>query len=225
MTTSSAGRPLLTRRGFLVAVDGPVGVGKTTVTKLVTARISASGVPALATRQPSDSPIGALARSSTHDLRGLELTFLMAADRYHHYEHVIGPALADGKVVVCDRYITTALVLDQADGADPEFVWSIYRLLGWPDLAVVLTGDPATCRTRAKRRGLYSRFHEGGLTAAKAEASLYASATALLASHGYPVVTVPIGNLSAAQVADTVLALIRSMMSSSETDPQEGMRR
>src|SRR6202012_326419 len=101
-----------------------------------------AGVPVLATRQPSESPLGILARSSTHHLHGLALTFLMAADRHHHYEHVIAPALAAGQVVVCDRYLPTALVLDQMDGADPEFIRGIYRYLAWPDLAIILTGDP-----------------------------------------------------------------------------------
>jgi dTMP kinase len=68
--------------GFLATIDGPVGVGKTTVTTLVAASLAADGVPVLATRQPSDSPLGTLARSGTHDLHGLALTFLMAADRH-----------------------------------------------------------------------------------------------------------------------------------------------
>jgi dTMP kinase len=203
--------------GFFAVIDGPVGVGKTTVTAMAAAKLAAVGLSVLATRQPSDSPLGKLARFSTHDLHGLALTFLMAADRYHHYEHVIGPALAAGHIVLCDRYVTTALVLDQIDGAEPDFVWSIYRYLGWPDLAVVLTGDPAMCRARTQRRGLYSRFHEGGVTAAEAEASLYLSTAAMLAGYGYPIETVPIEDLSAEEVADNVAALIRDRMSSSRT--------
>ncbi len=208
--------------GFLAVIDGPAGVGKTTVTALAAALLTAAGVPVLATRQPSDSPLGELARSSTHDLRGLALTFLMAADRYHHYEHVIGPALAAGQVVVCDRYVTTALVLDQIDGADPDFVWGIYRHLSWPDLAIILTGDPAVCRTRARRRGLYSRFHDGGVHAAEAEASLYASATAMLAARGYPVRTISIGDRSAEEVAASVTALITERVNSSGDAQKEG---
>jgi dTMP kinase len=221
MTGFTSSNPSLTPRGYLVAIDGPAGVGKTTVTALATARLAASGTPVLATRQPSDSPMGALARSSTHELHGLALTFLMAADRYHHHEHVIGPALAAGKVVICDRFVPTALVLDQLDGADPGFIWGIYRYLGWPDLAVILAGDPATCRARAVRRGTYSRFHEGGITAAKAEAALYASTAELLAGHGYPIHAVPVGDRSAEQVADTVTTLIQELMTS-PAPAQEG---
>lgn len=210
------------RPGFFAAIDGPSGVGKTTVTELAARQLAACGLPVLATRQPSDSPLGRLARSATHDLRGLPLTYLMAADRHHHYEHVIRPAVAAGSVVVCDRYVATALVLDQVDGADPVFVWGIYRSLGWPDLAVMLAGDPPVSHARARRRGVYSRFHEGGLAAAEAEASLYEGAAAMLAGLGYPVEVITVGDHSADDVAGQVTALIHSRMKARKAARQEG---
>jgi dTMP kinase len=198
--------------GFLAVIDGPAGVGKTTVAALVAARLAGQGIPALVTGQPSSSPMGRLARASTHELRGLPLSLLMAADRYHHQDHVIIPALEAGQVVVCDRYVTTALVLDQLDGADPEFIWGIYRYLRWPDVAVILTGDPAVCRARAFQRGIYSRFQEGGTEAGEAEAALYARYAGLLAGYGYPVSVLAIGDRTADQIADAVAALIETRM-------------
>ena len=198
--------------GFFTAIDGPSGVGKTSVTELTSRQLSVCGMPVLSTRQPSDSPLGLLARSLTHDLRGLPLTYLMAADRHHHYEQVIRPAVDAGRVVVCDRYVASALVLDQVDGADPDFVWSLYRSLGRPDLAVVLAGDPAVSHARAQQRGGYSRFHEGDIAAAEAEASLFESAAAMLAGLGYPVEVIPVGDHSVSDVAAQVSAVIRSRM-------------
>lgn len=196
------------RAGVLVALDGPSGVGKTTVTRLVADMLLDRGVPALATGQPSESAMGRLARSSTHKLRGLALTFLMAADRHHHQAEVITPALDDGMVVVCDRYIPTALVLDQLDGADLGFIMAIYQHIFCPDLAVLLSGVPAICRTRAAARGTYSRFHEGGTAAGEREASLYTWVGELLAEAGYPVVTVDTTGRPADWVAAEVLELI-----------------
>lgn len=198
--------------GLLVVIDGPVGVGKTTVSALAVAQLTRQGFSALLTGQPSDSPMGRLARASTYDLHGLPLSLLMAADRYHHQEHVIMPALGAGQVVVCDRYVITAMVLDQIDGADPEFIWSVYRYLRWPDLAVILIGDPAVCRARAAGRGVHSRFHEGGTDAGEAEAALYAHSTALLAGYGYPFSALAIGDRTAEQVADAVVGLILDRM-------------
>lgn len=208
--------------GLFTVIDGQAGVGKTTATALTAARLAAQDLPVLATRQPSDSPIGTLARASTHNLHGLPLTFLMAADRYYQQEHVICPALAAGQIIVCDRYVTTAMVLDQIDGAEPEFVWNIYRYLTWPDLAIVLTGDPAVCRARAARRGLYSRFHEGGTRAAETEAALYASTAAMLTNYGYPIQMVQVRDQNADQVSETVTGLIRERMTGSPTNPRKG---
>jgi dTMP kinase len=210
-------RPAPGKPGFLVTIDGPAGVGKTTVAALAGARLAGLGVPAIVTRQPSDSAMGELARASTYDLHGLPLSFLMAADRYHHQDHVVAPALEAGQVVVCDRYVTTALVLDQLDGADPEFIWSIYRYLRWPDLAVILIGDPAVCRARAAGRGLYSRFQEGGADAAKTEAALYARSADLLTGCGYPIEVLSIGDRTADQVADAVVGLIQDRMTTART--------
>ncbi|HVB44410.1 MAG TPA: hypothetical protein VNF47_17160 [Streptosporangiaceae bacterium] len=211
--------------GFLVTIDGPADVGKTTVAAWAAARLAELGVPAVVTRQPSDSALGVLARASTYDLRGLPLSFLMAADRYHHQDHVITPALRAGRVVVCDRYVTTALVLDQLDGADPEFIWCIYRYMRWPDLAIILTGDPAVCRERAAARGIYSRFHEGGAGAGKSEAALCASVVGRLAGYGCPVEVLEIGDRSAEQVGGAVLGLIKDDMTTTVPSDEGGTLR
>jgi dTMP kinase len=207
--------------GFLATIDGPVGVGKTTVAALAVAGLTKQGFPAVVTSQPSDSPMGRLARASTHELHGLPLSFLMAADRYHHQEHVIVPALEAGQIVVCDRYVTTAMVLDQMDDTDPEFIWSIYRYLRWPDVAIILTGDPAVCRARAADRGVYSRFHEGGADAGKSEAALYDRSAGLLAGYGYPIAILAIGDRTAEQVAGDMIGLIQDRMITRNTGEGE----
>jgi dTMP kinase len=121
--------------------------------------------------------------------------------------------------------MTTALVLDQLDGADPEFIWGIYRYLRWPDLAVILAGDPAVCRARAADRGLYSRFHEGGADAATTEAALYADTADLLTGYGYPIEILRIGDRTADQVADAVLGLIQDRMTATgSNDEGEALR-
>lgn len=142
--------------GFFTAIDGPSGVGKTSVTELTSRQLSACGMPVLSTRQPSDSPLGLLARSLTHDLRGLPLTYLMAADRHHHYEQVIRPAVDAGRVVVCDRYVASALVLDQVDGAHPNSSgaftapWAGQTLRScWPVIRRCLMREPSSAGATA----------------------------------------------------------------------------
>jgi dTMP kinase len=114
------------------------------------------------------------------------------------------------------------MVLDQMDGAETGFVWGIYRYLTWPDLAIVLVGDPVLCRARAAKRGLYSRFHEGGSRAAETEAALYASTAAMLTDYGYPIQIVQIGDQTADQVSETVTGLIRERMPGARTSLWKG---
>jgi dTMP kinase len=86
----------------------------------------------------------------------------------------------------------------------------------------MLAGDPPVSHARARQRGIYSRFHEGGLAAAEAEASLYEAAAAMLAGLGYPVEVITVGDQSAVDVAGQVTALIRGRMNAPRAARQEG---
>ncbi len=190
--------------GFLITLDGPSGVGKTTCSRLLADILTALGLPVLHTTQPSDSPIGALARSGTHDFHNLALTCLVAADRYHHIATVIEPELRAGRVVVCDRYVPSAFVLDRLDGADVAFITNLYRHARRADLAVFLLGDPQVCLRRAQQRGTYSRFHRSDLAAAETERALFAETAEQFRATGTPTLIHQIGHADAGAVAAAV---------------------
>ncbi|MGH4012585.1 MAG: dTMP kinase [Pseudonocardiaceae bacterium] len=88
------------RPGFFVVIEGPNGVGKTTVTAMLHKQLASRGLQVFATTEPSDSRLGTLARQGTADYRGLVLACLVTADRYHHLQHDIRPALRAGAVVL-----------------------------------------------------------------------------------------------------------------------------
>lgn len=174
--------------GFLVSLDGPSGVGKTTTARYLQRALTAAGHSAVLEAQPSSSPIGELARHGTHTIRGLALTCLMAADRYHHLTSRLLPHLTAGRVVVCDRYTPTAFVLDRLDGADPSFVTSLYRYARPADLFVFLTAPPQVCADRARSRGNnYSRFHNTDTTATDLEQALFDETAHRYRNAGLPV--------------------------------------
>jgi dTMP kinase len=187
--------------GFFITLDGPSGVGKTTVGGLLAEILGQQGLQVTLTSEPSPSEIGNLARYGTYEYRGLTLSLLIAADRYHHTETIISPALQRGHVVICDRYIPSSMVLDQLDGVDPAFVQTVYRYLPRPDLAVFLAADPMVCRARAAERGNHSRFQNTSIEGSKAEAALFKAIGLQLAKQCYPVLHVDLAGRTAAQIA------------------------
>lgn len=161
------------RAGFFVVIEGPSGVGKSTVTALLHEALTSRGYPVLATKEPSDSALGKLARQGTDEYRGVVLACLVTADRYYHLAHDIQPALRAGYVVICDRYVPTSLVLQRIDGVEPAMLAQLNQYANTPDLTVILTGEPQQSEQRAVDRGVYSRFHHGGTAARVVEDRLY----------------------------------------------------
>lgn len=102
--------------GKFITLEGPEGSGKTTQAKILVEQLTAQGIEVVVTREPGGTPTGELIRRILqHDETGEAISaeaevFLFAASRAQHVHHVIRPALAAGKWVICDRFIdsTTA---------------------------------------------------------------------------------------------------------------------
>src|SRR5262245_61402594 len=69
--------------GLLIALDGPGGAGKSSMTGQLVAALTGAGAPVWATTEPSHTELGQLARRSTDTYSGLAFACLIAADRYH----------------------------------------------------------------------------------------------------------------------------------------------
>ncbi len=97
-------------RGAFLTFEGTDGSGKTTQLKRQAARLSEAGIPTLVTREPGGTAAGAAMRALLLEARTPSLApeaemLLYAADRAQHVREVIEPAIADGRIVLCDRYI------------------------------------------------------------------------------------------------------------------------
>ncbi|MGH4006791.1 MAG: dTMP kinase, partial [Pseudonocardiaceae bacterium] len=106
--------------GMLITIDGPGGVGKSTTAQLVAKTLDDRAIPVHTTTEPTRTSLGEHIRASTDTYRGMALACLVAGDRHHHLVAEILPALRAGKVVVCDRYLPSSLVLQRIDGIEPD---------------------------------------------------------------------------------------------------------
>lgn len=137
-----------------------LGAGKSTIVAHLTQLLVADGERVYATAEPSCGPIGVLTRDLTEEVSGPALACLYGADRYHHLDTEVRPHLAAGDLVLCDRYVPSALVMQRFDGVGPAFLWGLNSAAERPDLAVVLEADPAVIAERLADRGPHNRFQQ-----------------------------------------------------------------
>lgn len=168
------------------------------------------GYPVHATTQPSRGELGEIARHHSDIYRGYTLACLVAADRYHHLRTDIRPRKAAGDVVVCDRYVAASLVLQRMDGVPLDFLETLNRAADIPDLAVILTADPAVSARRIETRGTRHRFETGIETSAQ-EAGLYRDAAQRLTTAGYPVSVIDTTHKQPSEVAGLIARRIATL--------------
>lgn len=172
--------------GMLITIDGPSGVGKSTTAQLVAKALNDRAVPVHTTTEPTRTALGEHIRAGTDTYRGMALACLVAGDRHHHLAAEIIPALHAGKVVVCDRYLPSSLVLQGIDGIESDIVWRLNAGVYVPDVAVLLNADHHVIADRLRERGAHSRFERqpGG---SRVESDLYHRAAADLRTLDWPV--------------------------------------
>ncbi len=99
--------------GTFVTLEGPEGAGKTTQVKLLSKQLTKLGVPHVVTRDPGGTPLGKQVRRIllTPGINVAPMTELLLyqADRAQHVAEIIRPALEEGKLVLCDRYIDSSI--------------------------------------------------------------------------------------------------------------------
>src|SRR5882724_5264026 len=95
--------PQMSRRGKFITFEGLDGTGKSTQMRKLGAVLRAAGLKVVETREPGGTLTGEKIRKVLLDSSTAEMA-LMFASRAQHIAEVIGPALAAGSVVLCDRF-------------------------------------------------------------------------------------------------------------------------
>lgn len=147
--------------GMFISFEGIDGVGKSTQADLLEGFLTASGRKVIRTLEPGGTELGQeirqilLHRKGSVGARAEALLF--AADRAHHVETLIKPALERGEVVITDRYLDSSVayqgagrVLDKKQIRDLS-MFAVEGLL--PHLTVLLDLDAADSMARRKKTG------------------------------------------------------------------------
>ncbi|HEU5066035.1 MAG TPA: dTMP kinase [Gaiellaceae bacterium] len=138
-------------KGVFIAFEGVEGSGKGTQIRMVKEYLEADGVDVLVTREPGGTVVGEKLRELLldHDTGVVEArteALLFAASRSQHVTSVIRPALAEGKVVICDRYIDSSLAYQggaRGLGEQDVLTLNVWATQGlFPDLTILLHLEP-----------------------------------------------------------------------------------
>lgn len=149
-------------KGLLITFEGPEGAGKTTQIQMLYQRLNSLGIHALLTREPGGTDVAEQLRSIVKYHQGEEsLTdqtelLLFAASRSQHVEHLIKPAVQEGRVVLCDRFTdSTTAYQGYARGMNLEFLESLNMFVTnglKPNITLLLDLTPDAGLERAVRR-------------------------------------------------------------------------
>ena len=145
---------------MFITLEGIEGVGKTTLLHNLAGVFKQLGHTVLVTREPGGSALGQALRplllSNKATLCPEAELFLFLADRAQHVAEVIRPALAQGSIVLCDRYVDSTIVYQgYGRGLNIERLRELNEMaVGglWPDRTFVLDMDPKIALWRARQR-------------------------------------------------------------------------
>lgn len=171
--------------GQFITLEGSEGAGKSTNVDAVCAALQQADIDFVRTREPGGTPMAEALRDTMlqqwhESVDGITELLLVFAARAQHLSHVIQPALAEGKWVVCDRF-TDATFAYQGYGRQLDLA-KLQTLESWvqaglqPDLTLYLDLEPSIAEQRiadrekdrmeVERRDFFDRVRQGYLARA-----------------------------------------------------------
>ncbi len=157
--------------GHFISFEGIDGSGKSTQARILADYLRDAGHDVVLTREPGGSPgaeeIRALVLQGDPDRWSAETELLLfTAARRDHLERLIEPALAEGRIVICDRFADSTRMYQGTSRGDLRGKVDVLHSLmitREPDLTVLIDMDPAQGLARAKgRQGVEERFEDFG---------------------------------------------------------------
>ncbi len=161
-------------RGKFITFEGADGGGKSTQVQLAADYLRQRGCDVVVSREPGGAPLAERVRALVLDqnlpLNNTSQILLYLAARSEHVEKVLRPAVAAGKIVLCDRFSDSTLVYQGLVlGRRVDELGELRRLNAFaadgltPDLTLLLDGRPEVLLERRERRGVSDRYEAQGL--------------------------------------------------------------
>lgn len=148
-------------KGFFLTFEGGEGAGKTSQIEKLEKTLVELGHTVVVTREPGGTSGAEIIRhvllSGAAEKFGPEMeAILFSAARSDHVRNVIAPALKDGSIVLCDRFIDSTRVYQGVSGkVEMSFLKELEDVVcedAWPDMTILLDIDPEAGMARAKSR-------------------------------------------------------------------------
>jgi len=148
-------------RGRFIALEGGEGTGKSTQARLLAEALEALGTDVVLTREPGGTPGAEAIRALLLNPPGegwnaRAEALLFAAARSDHVERLIGPSIAVGKWVVCDRFVDSSRAYQGgAGGLGDDLIRTLHEVGSEglrPDLTVLVEVSPQTVSKRLEAR-------------------------------------------------------------------------
>lgn len=145
------------KRGILIVFEGIDGSGKSTQLRRSAAALRARGLDVVETGEPTRGTWGRkireMARTTDRAPRETELAWFIK-DRREHMQDFVEPALAAGRIVLCDRSYFSTVAYQGARGFDPARLLADSQAeFGRPDLVLFFDVDPELGLARVAARG------------------------------------------------------------------------
>jgi dTMP kinase len=155
------------KKSLFITFEGGEGSGKSTQIEKLAVYLSQQNYEVVVTREPGATKIGRQLRQilleSNYEFKSnLAEILLFTVDRLEHLETVVRPALAAGKIVLCDRYLDSTFAYQVGGGKVSREVFTVLAGLvkTKPDLTFLLDLDPRTGLERVRGRGVLNNFDQ-----------------------------------------------------------------
>ena len=159
-------------RGKFITFEGCDGCGKSTQLRLLSQYLTENAIPHIFTREPGGGKISEAIRDILLNGKNMEMTdeceaLLYAASRVQHLSDRVEPALSEGKLVICDRYVDSSLAYQAyARGLGLDFITKInaYALKNYlPDVTVFIDLTPEAAFQRKHGADENDRLEKAGM--------------------------------------------------------------